>query len=83
MNGFFLTTGGRGWSARIPFILAWDENLGIGSDSGTSVDDKDYQVPFAFTGKIDKITLTIDRPKLTQVDRKRLMQAARENKVSA
>ena len=83
MNGFFLTTGRRGWSAQIPFILAWDENLGIGSDNGTSVDDKDYQVPFAFTGKIDKITLTIDRPKLTQVDKKRLMQAVRENKVSA
>jgi arylsulfatase len=47
------------------------------------VGDKDYQVPVAFTGKIDKITLTIDRPKLTQVDEKRLMQASRENKVNA
>src|SRR5262249_61244011 len=36
-----------------------DENLDIGSDTGTPVDDKDYQVPFAFTGKINKITLTI------------------------
>jgi hypothetical protein len=32
------------------------------------VDDKDYQVPFAFTGKINKNTLTIDRPKLTPDD---------------
>jgi len=66
----------------IPFILAWDENLDIGSDTGTSVDDRDYQVPFAFTGKINKITLTIDRPKLTPEDEKKLVQAQRNNKVS-
>jgi len=66
----------------IPLILQWDENLDVGSDTGTPVDDGDYQVPFAFTGKIDKITLTIDRPKLTPEDEKKLMQAARNNKVS-
>jgi len=26
----------------IPFILAWDENLDVGSDTGTPVADKDY-----------------------------------------
>ena len=36
----------------IPLILQWDENLDVGSDTGTPVDDKDYQVPFASTGKI-------------------------------
>ena len=41
----------------IPLILAWDENLDVGSDTGTPVDDADYQVPFAFTGTIGKITL--------------------------
>jgi len=66
----------------LPFILEWDENLDVGSDTGTPVDDKDYQVPFAFTGKIDKITLTIDRPKLTPEDEKKLMQAQRNNKAS-
>ena len=35
----------------IPLILAWDENMDIGSDTGTPVDDKAYQVPFAFTGR--------------------------------
>jgi hypothetical protein len=29
------------------------------------VDDKDYQVPFKFTGKLNKLTLSIERPKLT------------------
>jgi len=64
----------------LPFILAWDENLDIGSDTGTGVDDCDYQVPFKFTGKLNKITLTIDRPKLSPEDIKKLEQAAREKK---
>jgi hypothetical protein len=66
----------------IPLILAWDESLDVGSDTGTPVDDKDYQVPFAFKGKIDKITLSIDRPKLTPEDEKKLMEAQRDNKAS-
>ena len=66
----------------IPFILAWDENLDVGSDTGTPVADQDYQVPFAFTGKIDKITLTIDRPKLSPEDEKKLMEAQPNNKSS-
>ena len=37
---------------------------------------------FKFTGKINKITLTIDGPKLTPEDEKKLMQAQRNNKVS-
>jgi arylsulfatase A-like enzyme len=64
----------------IPFILAWDESLDIGSDTGTGVDDKDYQVPFAFTGKLNKITLTIDRPQLSPEDIKKLQAAQREKK---
>jgi arylsulfatase A-like enzyme len=66
----------------LPLILQWDENLDVGSDTGTPVDDKDYQVPFTFTGKINKITLTIDRPKLTPEDIKKLEAAQRNNKVS-
>ena len=37
-------------------------------------------MPFAFTGKIDKITLAIDRPKLTPEDEKKLMAAQWDNK---
>ena len=46
------------------------------------MDDKDYQVPFTFTGKLNKLTLTIDRPKLTPEDIKKLEAAQRNNKVS-
>jgi arylsulfatase len=66
----------------IPFILAWDESLDIGSDTGTPVDDKDYQVPFTFTGKLNKVTLAIDRPKLSPEDVKKLQAAQRNNRVS-
>ena len=52
----------------LPLILQWDETFDIGSDTGTPVDDQDYQVPFTFTGKLDKLTLKIDRPKLTPAD---------------
>ena len=66
----------------LPFILQWDENLDVGSDTGTPVDDRDYKVPFAFTGKLNKVTLTINRPKLTPEDEKKLMEAQRNSKAS-
>jgi hypothetical protein len=49
----------------IPLILQWDETFDIGADTGTPVDDQDYQMPFKFTGKLDKLTIKINRPKLT------------------
>ncbi len=66
----------------LPIILQWDENFDVGADTGTPVDDADYQVPFRFSGKLDKLTLTIDRPKLTPEDEKRLMAAQHDKKIS-
>jgi arylsulfatase len=66
----------------IPLIMQWDETFDIGSDTGTPVDDQDYQVPFKFTGKLSKLTLKLDRPQLTPVDQKRLLEAERNNKMS-
>jgi arylsulfatase len=66
----------------IPVVLPWDENFDVGADTGTPVNDKDYQVPFKFTGKLNKLTLKIDRPKLTPEDEKKLMEAQRSNKKS-
>src|SRR5215831_17726675 len=59
----------------IPLIMQWDENFDIGADTGTPVSN-DYQVPFRFTGKLNKLTLAIDRPKLTSEDERRLMNSA-------
>src|SRR5262249_21262434 len=44
----------------LPLVLQWDENFDIGADTGTPVDDQDYQVPFKFTGTLDKLTLQIE-----------------------
>lgn len=62
----------------LPLILQWDETFDIGSDTGTPVDDKDYQVPFRFTGKLNKLTLKLDRPQLTRQDIEKLKKAFRE-----
>ena len=67
----------------IPFILQWDETFDIGSDTGTGVDDRDYQVPFTFTGKIVKLNIKIDRPKLSPADIKLLeTESQRNNRTS-
>lgn len=60
----------------IPITVQWDESFDVGADTGTSVDDHDYQVPFQFTGKLEKLTLTINRPKLSPEDIKTLEAAS-------
>jgi arylsulfatase A-like enzyme len=59
----------------IPIIMQFDETFDVGADTGTPVDDKDYQVPFRFTGKLHKLTLKVDPPKLTPEDIKKLKAA--------
>ena len=49
----------------IPFIMAIDETFDVGVDTRTPVDDKDYQVPFRFTGKLDKLTFKLGPVQLT------------------
>ena len=60
-------------------ILQWDEAFDIGSDTLTGVNDADYTPPFALTAKLEKLTISMDRPQLTDDDRAKLkaaMQAA-------
>ncbi len=56
----------------IPVILQWDEAFDIGSDTETGVNDADYLPPFKLTAKLNKLTLKIDRPKLSDADIKKL-----------
>jgi hypothetical protein len=60
----------------IPMLLPLDESFDIGADTLTGVDEQDYQVPFKFTGKIDKLTIKLEPPVLTPEDEKRLKEAA-------
>jgi arylsulfatase A-like enzyme len=56
----------------LPMILQWDESFDIGSDTLTGVNDADYQPPFPLTAKLNKLTIKVDRPKLTEEDIKNL-----------
>ena len=42
----------------IPIRITLDEGFDIGEDTGTPV-DLSYDVPFKFTGKIDKVTIEL------------------------
>jgi arylsulfatase len=59
----------------LPMILQWDESFDIGSDTLTGVNDADYKPPFAFTGKLNKLTIKVDRPQLSPEDIKKLQAA--------
>ncbi len=43
----------------IPFALEASETFDIGSDTGTGVNDADYQTPSAFDGKLNNLTLKL------------------------
>ena len=60
----------------MPMILQWDESFDVASDTLTGVNDADYQPPFALTATLNKLTLTVDRPKLSEEDIKKLKEAA-------
>ena len=64
----------------IPFVISFDESFDVGVDTRTGVDDSDYQVPFRFTGKLDKLTVKLDLP---NAEEKLLQQKAQETKNKA
>jgi arylsulfatase A-like enzyme len=59
----------------LPMILQWDESFDIGSDTLTGVNDADYKPPFPLTVKLNKLTIKVDRPTLTEEDIKKLENA--------
>ena len=75
-----LLVGGRQVAERslprtVPIIWAWDETFDVGLDTGTSVDDADYQVPFAFTGRLHKVTFDLGESTATPEAIKALVEA--------
>ena len=54
----------------IAFRMSLDETLDIGEDTGTPVSE-DYQVPFRFSGGIEKVTIQITDHELTEEQLKR------------
>jgi arylsulfatase A-like enzyme len=59
----------------IPFNLTFDETFDVGVDTRTGVNDADYQVPFRFTGTINKLTVKPGPEQFTEDDRKVIQHA--------
>jgi len=59
----------------LPMILQWDESFDIGSDTLTGVNDADYKPPFTLTARLNKLTIRVDRPQLSEEDIKKLENA--------
>jgi len=49
----------------IPIIPTVFETFDVGIDTGTPVDDNDYQVPFPFTGTLGKLTIDLGATTVT------------------
>jgi arylsulfatase A-like enzyme len=64
----------------VPFLMTIDESFDVGVDTRTGVDDNDYQPPFRFTGKLDRLTIKLEPPKMTAEEEKLLQQKTQEAK---
>jgi arylsulfatase A-like enzyme len=62
----------------LPMILQWDESFDIGSDTLTGVNDDDYKPPFALTATLEKLTIKVDRPQLSDADKAKLEAAMKQ-----
>ena len=58
----------------IPFLLPVGETFDVGVDTRTSVNEHDYQVPFRFNGKLDKLTFKLGPTKLSEFEQKTIRE---------
>ena len=65
----------------MPFLETIDETFDVGVDTRTGVDDEDYQPPYRFTGKIDKLTVKL--VPLNAAEEKLLHQKVQDTKNKA
>src|SRR5882672_4558003 len=65
----------------MPFLETIDETFDVGVDTRTGVDDKDYEPPFRFTGKVDKLTVKL--VPLDVAEEKLFQQKAQETRGKA
>ena len=58
----------------VPLRFSFDETFDIGEDTGTPVSE-DYDVPFGFTGKIEKVVVSLGESKLAASDQQEARKA--------
>jgi arylsulfatase A-like enzyme len=59
----------------VPFLLPPCETFDVGVDTRSGVNDLDYQVPFRFNGKIQRVTFNLGPSQLTLPDEKKVEEA--------
>ena len=64
----------------IPLLMTIDENFDIGVDTRTPVDDLAYDVPFQFTGTIDKLHYKLGPEQITADDKQKAQDAVAKAK---
>ncbi len=64
----------------IPFLLPPDETFDIGADTRTGVNDLDYQVPFRFNGKINRLTFNLGPSQLAAEEQQKVQKAVAKAK---
>jgi arylsulfatase len=63
----------------IPFLMQFDEAFNVGLDTGTAVEPEDYAIPFRFTGKINKLTIQLNGPPLSQEKQEEMQRRQNKN----
>lgn len=64
----------------VPVRFSFDETFDIGEDTGIPVRE-DYDVPFKFTGKIEKVVVNLGETKLSAPDQQKLQDMERKAKL--
>jgi arylsulfatase A-like enzyme len=59
----------------IAFLQVSDETFDVGVDTRTGVNDKDYQVPFAFDGQINNLTINLGPTQFSAADEAKIREA--------
>ena len=72
VDGKVVATGKQANS--IAFLQVADETFDVGVDTRTEINGKDYQVPFAFNGTIDKLTFNLGPSQLAAADEKAVQE---------
>ncbi len=57
----------------IPILMSIDESFDVGIDTRTGVDDS-YELPFRFTGKIDKLTFKLGPSQMAAADQNAMQE---------
>ena len=60
----------------ISIVVTVDETFDVGMDTGTTIDDRDYTLPFAFSGKLSNVKVKLAPPFLSPDDLKKLEAGA-------